>query len=126
MAATTFNPTAPISGHVYLREGKLRDVWYAKWRDHTGQHQKRLGPAWTGKGAPIPGTFRRREARAALEELLAQARRGARRQERTGVTFADIAEDWYERGRFERDWSASTQVDYRSVLDARVQRPLAV
>ena len=120
MTATTFNPTAPISGHVYLREGKLRGVWYAKWRDHTGQHQKRLGPAWTGKGAPIPGTFRRREARAALEELLVQARRGARRQERTGVTFADIAEDWYERGRFERDWSASTQVDYRSVLDAHL------
>jgi integrase len=122
MTATAFNPSAPISGHVYRREGKLRSVWYAKWRDQTGQHQKRLGPAWTGKGAPIPGTLRRREAQAALEELLVQARRGARRQERTGVTFADIAEDWYERGRFERDWSASTQVDYRSVLDAHLLR----
>ena len=120
MAATTFDPTAPISGHVYVREGKLRSVWYAKWRDHAGQHQKRLGPAWTGKGAPIPGTFRKREAQAALEELLVEARRGARRQERTGVTFADVAEDWFERGRFERDWSASTQVDYRSVLDAHL------
>lgn len=122
MTATTFNPTASISGHVYLREGKLRDVWYAKWRDQSGQHQRRLGPAWTGKGAPIPGTFRRREAQAALEEILVQARRGARRQERTGVTFADVAEAWFERGRFERDWSASTQVDYRSVLDAHLLR----
>lgn len=86
-------------------------------RDHSGQHQKRLGPAWTGKGAPIPGTLRKREAQAALEEILVQARRGARRQERTGVTFADVAEDWFERGKFERDWSASTQIDYRSVLD---------
>jgi hypothetical protein len=42
MAARTFNPTAPISGHVYLREGKLRSAWYAKWRDQHGQHQKRL------------------------------------------------------------------------------------
>jgi integrase len=122
MTATAFNPTAPISGHVYVREGKLKDVWYAKWRDQSGQHQRRLGPAWTGKGAPIPGTFRRREAQAALEEILVQARRGARRQERTGVTFADVAEAWFERGRFERDWSASTQVDYRSVLDAHLLR----
>lgn len=25
-----------------------------------------------------------------------------------------------ERGRFERDWSASTQIDYRSMLDAHL------
>lgn len=120
MAISTLDPTAPVSGHVYLREGKLRGVWYAKWRDQNGQHQKRLGPAWTGKGAPISGTFRKREAQAALEEILVEARRGSRRQERTGVTFADVANDWFERGRFERDWSASTQVDYRSVLDTHL------
>lgn len=120
MAASTFDPTTPISGHVYLREGKLRSTWYAKWRDHSGQHQQRLGLAWTGKGAPIPGTFRKREAQAALDEILVEARRGTRRQERTGVTFADVANDWFERGRFERDWSASTQVDYRSVLDTHL------
>jgi integrase len=117
MPTKTFDPTAPISGHVYLYEGKRRSTWVAKWRDHSGQHEKRLGPAWTGKGAPIPGTFRKREAQAALEEILVEVRRGARRQERTGVTFADVAEDWFEYGKFERDWSASTQVDYRSVLD---------
>lgn len=39
-------------------------------------------------------------------------------QQRTGLTFEDVAEEWYERGRFERDWSVSTQIDYRSVLDA--------
>lgn len=120
MTATAFDPNAPISGHVFLYEGKRRSTWVAKWRDQTGQHEKRLGPAWTGKGAPIPGTFRKREAQAALEEILVETRRGARRQERTGVTFADVANDWYERGRFERDWSASTQVDYRSVLDTHL------
>ena len=36
------------------------------------------------------------------------------------LTFADVAEEWFHRGRFERDWSASTQVDYRSVLDAHL------
>ncbi len=120
MAAATFDPNSPISGHVFLYEGKRRSTWVAKWRDHTGQHEKRLGPAWTGKGAPVPGTFRKREAQAALDEILVEARRGARRQERTGVTFADVADDWFERGRFERDWSASTQVDYRSVLDTHL------
>lgn len=120
MAATTFGPTLAISGHVFLYEGKRRSTWVAKWRDHTGQHEKRLGPAWTGKGAPVPGTLRKREAQAALEEILVETRRGSRRQERTGVTFADVADDWFEHGRFARDWSASTQVDYRSVLDAHL------
>jgi integrase len=120
MAPPTFDPTTPISGHVYLREGKRRSTWYAKWRDLSGQHQKRLGPAWTGKGPPAPGFLRQRDAQAMLDELLVEARRGVRRQERTGVTFADVAEEWFERGRFERDWSASTQVDYRSVLDAHL------
>ncbi len=120
MPATMLDPSAPISGHIYLREGKRRSVWYAKWRDQQGQHQQRLGPAWTSKGAPPPGQLRRRDAQAQLEEILVEARRGRLRQERTGLTFADIAEDWYERGPLERDWSASTQADYRSVLNAHL------
>jgi hypothetical protein len=45
------------------------------------------------------------------------ARRGAAAQGRTGVTFKDVAEDWYEAGKLKRDWSLNTQRDYRSVLD---------
>jgi integrase len=121
MTTTTFDPTAQVSGHVWLYEGKRKRIWCARWRDqHGGRHEDRLGPAWEGKGPPPPGLFRRREAEAKLNEILVEARRGARRQERTGVTFADVAEDWFERGKFERDWSASTQVDYRSVLDAHL------
>lgn len=120
MPAAALDLNAPVSGHVYLREGKRRSAWYAKWRDQRGQHQKRLGPAWSGKGAPPPGHLRRRDAQAQLEEILVEARRGRLRQERTGVTFADVAEDWFARGPLERDWSASTQVDYRSVLDAHL------
>jgi integrase len=37
-----------------------------------------------------------------------------------GLTFADASEEWFDRERFERDWSASTQVDYRSVLNAHL------
>jgi integrase len=120
MASATLDPQAPISGHVWLYEGKRRNTWCAKWRDERGQHEKRLGPAWSGKGPPPPGFLRQRDAQALLDALLVDARRGQLRHERTGLTFADVAEEWFERGRFERDWSASTQMDYRSVLDAHL------
>jgi hypothetical protein len=38
----------PVSGHVFVREGARGAVWYAKWRDQHGQHQRRLGPVWPG------------------------------------------------------------------------------
>jgi integrase len=120
MAANTLDLAASISGHVWLYRGKHRQTWCAKWRDHTGQHEKRLGRAWTGRGRPPQGFLRRREAEALLDEILVDARRGQLCQQHTGVTFADVAEDWYARGPLERDWSASTQRDYRSVLDAHL------
>ncbi len=102
---------------MWLYKGKRRATWCAKWRDMTGQHEKRLGPAWTQKGPPPPGYFREREANAALEEILVEARRGKVQQQRTGVTFAIAAQDWYEHGLLERDWSPSTKADYRSALN---------
>jgi integrase len=120
MVSTILDPHAAINGHVWLYEGKRRNTWCAKWRDQHGQHEKRLGPAWTGKGAPAPGFLRERDAQALLDAILVDARRGQLRQERTGVPFSDVAEEWFKRGCFERDWSASTQVDYRSVLDAHL------
>jgi integrase len=122
VGALTLDPSASTSGHIWLYEGKRRKTWCAKWREGQRQREKRLGPAWTGKGTPPPGYLRRRDAQAMLDEILVEARRGHVRQERTGFTFADVAEDWYARGPFERDWSASTQVDYRSVLDAHLLR----
>jgi hypothetical protein len=110
-------PSTTISGHVRLREGKRGGVWYAKWRDASGQHEKRPGKNWTGKGKPSPGFLREKEAEAALHELLTDARRGVGHQTRTGVTFADVAEQWFERGRLERDWSSATEATYRSALN---------
>ncbi len=120
MTPRTADPLATISGHVWLYQGKRRSSWCAKWRDQSGQHEKRLGPAWTGKGPPPPGFLREREATSALQEILVEARRGTVRQQRTGVTFADVAEQWYETGKFERDWSASTSTDYRSILNCHL------
>lgn len=120
MAPRTPDLSASISGHVWLYRGKRRETWCAKWRDRTGQHEQRLGRNWTGRGPPPPGFLRRREAEALLEEILVDARRGQLRQQSTGLRFADVAEDWYAKGPMKRDWSASTQVDYRSVLDAHL------
>ncbi|HEV3284199.1 MAG TPA: tyrosine-type recombinase/integrase [Solirubrobacteraceae bacterium] len=120
MATRAFDPYATISGHVWLYEGKRRKTWCAKWRDQHGQHEKRLGPAWTSKGPPAPGFLRERDAQALLDAILVDARRGQLQHERTGLTFKEVAEEWYERGCFERDWSASTRADYRSILDAHL------
>lgn len=111
---------ASISGHVWLYEGKRRKTWYAKWRDQAGQHEKKLGPHWEGKGAPPPGFLRRKQAEALLEEILVEARRGQLRQQRTGLSFAALCEEWYEYGCYQRDWSPDTRRDYRSVLDAHL------
>lgn len=105
-----------VTGTVELYRGAKRATWYARWRDHTGQHRRRLGPAWERKGPPDPGYCREREARGALQAILTDARRGATQQGRTGLTFAALAEEWLAAGVLQRDWSHNTEVDYRSVL----------
>jgi integrase len=120
MPSPTLNLSASISGHVWLYRGKRQDTWCAKWRDMRGQHEKRLGRNWTRKGPPPQGYLRKRDAEELLEEILVEARRGQLRKQDAGVTFRDVAEDWYAKGPMKRDWSASTRVDYRSVLDAHL------
>jgi integrase len=51
---------------------------------------------------------------------MVEARAGQRVQRRTGTNFATVAEDWYEHGLLERDWSPSTRADYRSALVAHL------
>jgi len=108
--------TPPVSGHVFLNERKRGPVWYMKWRDAAGQHQKALGPDWAGKGKPPLGCFRKREAEAALQAQLTDARRGAAARTRTRVTFADAAEEWLRHGEGEKAWKRSTIGDYRSAV----------
>jgi hypothetical protein len=67
----------PPTGHVYRREGARRAVWYMKYRLPDGrQAQRRLGPAWTGRGRPPTGYFTKRLAEDELQAVLDQARRG--------------------------------------------------
>src|SRR5438309_11373850 len=110
----------PASGHVYCRDGKRGRVWYMKWRDRTGQHHKRLGKDWAGKGKPPAGYFREKEAQAALSAVMVDAERGLAAQGRTGLRFRELAEEWYQRGAIERDWAFNTRATYRSALDGHL------
>ena len=121
MALTAPTASGSVSGHVRLRRGKHRSTWYAKWRDADGVfHQDKLGLLWQDKGEPAPGYLREKDAQAALQAILTDARRGASEQRRTAVTFDIVADEWIAWGIRERDWKPSSLSDYRSALKAHL------
>ena len=106
----------PVSGHVFQRKGKRGTVWYAKVRLADGrQVQRKIGPAWTGRGKPLEGHFTKTGAKRHLDESLAKARQGTLPGSvRTGTTFAEAAEEWLVYCEHVRDCKASTLQDYRN------------
>jgi integrase len=107
----------PVSGHVFRVERARGPAWYAKYRLPDGsQVQKKLGPAWTQRGRPSAGYFTKRTAQAWLDETLSEARRGELAgMVRTGVTFAQAAEEWLRYVEQERACKPSTVKDYRNM-----------
>jgi integrase len=107
---------SPISGHVFRVDRRRGPQWYAKYRLPDGrQIQRRIGPAWTGRGRPAAGWFTKRSAQAWLDEVLAQARRGELPgMVETGATVADAAAEWLRWAEHDRDCKPSTLADYRS------------
>jgi integrase len=121
MPSTSHIASRSVSGSLRLRRGKLRSTWYAAWRDGEGhQHQDKLGLLWEDKGEPPAGYLRRKDAEAALQALLTDARRGASEQRQLGVTFDVVADDWLAWGLRDRDWKPSTASDNRSVVNAHL------
>jgi integrase len=113
---------APVSGHVWLYKGKHRSTWYAKYRLPDGrQEQKRLGPVWTGNGRPPAGYFTERTAKAALDAILTDARRGTLPGlVRTGATFRDASAEWLRYVEHDRRVKPSTLASYRSAVHAHL------
>jgi integrase len=109
---------SPVSGHIYRQDRQTGPRWVAKWRDAAGQHKRVLGKAWTGKGRPPEGYFTKRLAQQALDEILADARRGSvvPARVRTQVTFADVCEDFLAWMEQDRQRKRSTLNDYRSAV----------
>ena len=87
------------------------------WLPDGRQVQRRLGPAWTGRGRPATGYLTRRSAQAVLDELLAQARAGTLPgMVRTGATFAQASREWLRWQEVDRQRKRSTLDDYRSAV----------
>ncbi len=97
-------------------------VWYAKYRLPDGrQVQKKLGPAWTGRGRPAGGHFTKRTAEDWLGSTLEQARRGSLPgMVQTGATFADAAAEWLRYIEHDRDRKPSTVAGYRSIVGSEL------
>lgn len=111
----------PVSGHIYRQERQTGPRWVVKWRDGVGQHKRVLGRAWTGKGRPADGYYTKRLAQQALDDILADARRGQLvGPTTTGVPFREAAEHWLQHGEHERGLKPSTLVDYRSTVTAHL------
>ena len=108
----------PVSGHVFVRDGKRGRVWYAKLRLPDGrQTQRRIGLAWTSKGRAPEGYFTKRSAQTWLDEALAQARSGTLPGlARIGKTFRQATEDWLAYCEQVRDVKPSTLRDYRNMV----------
>ena len=109
-------PLQPISGHVFRVDRRRGPQWYAKYRLPYGrQVQRRIGPAWTGRGRAAAGWFTKRSAQAWLDDLLIQARRGELPgMVETGATVANAAAEWLRWAEHDRDCKPSTLADYHS------------
>ena len=110
-------PGAP-SGHVFRVERARGPVWYAKYRLADGrQIQKKIGPAWTGRGRPAAGYFTKRLAEDWLGDVLHEARHGTLvGQVRTGATFADAAAEWLRYIEHDRRRKPSTVAGYKVMV----------
>jgi integrase len=107
---------------VFRRDGARRSTWYAKYRLPDGrQVQKRIGPAWAGRGRPPAGYFTKRTAEDWLRGVLDEARRGTLPgMVRTGATFADAAAEFLRYTEHDRAIKPSTLTDYRSIISAHL------
>jgi integrase len=112
----------PPTGHVFRVERARGLAWYAKYRLPDGrQVQKKLGPAWTGRGRPSAGYFTKRLAEDWLRGVLEQARRGTLPGlVRTGATFADAAAEYLRYIEHDRGRKPSTVRGYRSAIEAHL------
>jgi integrase len=112
----------PPSGHVFRVERARGPVWYAKYRlPDDRQVQKRIGPAWTGRGRPAAGYVTKRVAEDWLRRLLDEARRGTLPGlVKTGVAFEDAAAEWLRYIEHDRNRKPSTIAGYGSIVRSQL------
>jgi integrase len=113
---------APPSGHVFRVDRARGPVWYAKYRLPDGrQVQKKIGPAWTGRGRPAAGHVTKRLAEDWLSRVLEGARRGTLPGAvRTGATVADATAEWLRYLEHDRNRKPSTLAGYRAITRSQI------
>jgi integrase len=123
---------ARVTGHVYRVPGpgekpesgrndsvrKSGPAWYMSFRFPSGkQARKLIGEAWDKRSIPPDGFYRAKDAEEALQEQLAEIRRGEipdPTDRATGRTFADAREEWLRYCAEDRGLEGSTLRDYRN------------
>ncbi len=107
-----------VSGHVHIKQRTTGPVFYGKYRAADGrQRNRRLGPAWTGRGRPPHGYLTKRTAQQALEGILADLRRGGTDgASRSGATFRDASAEYLRYVEHDRGRRPSTVTDYGFVV----------
>jgi integrase len=116
--AAVFAPRS-ISGHVYVKRGARGSAWYYRARLPHGEVRRKLGPVWDGKGRPPDGYYTRQTARAALQAILTDARRGVLPGlVRTGATVGDACDEWLRYVEEDRQRKPSTIKSYRYSVEA--------
>jgi integrase len=97
-------------------------VVHGKYRLPDGrQVQKKLRPAWTGRGRPPVAYFTKRLAEDWLRDVLDHARHGTLPgMVRTGVTFADAAAEYLRYVEHDRERKPSMVRGYRSAIEAHL------
>jgi integrase len=110
-----------VTGHLSLRKRTRGPaVYYLRYRLADGRHvQKLLGPAWTERSRPPTGYYTKRTAEEALQQVLADARRGTLPDShaRSGRTFDDACSEWLRYVEHEKQRAPSTLKDYRNVVN---------
>jgi integrase len=107
-----------VTGHVKPVQRKRGPVFYLKYRLADGrQIETLLGPKHVGRGRPAEGTYTDKTAKEALQEVLADARRGtlAAHAVRTSKTFQDACAEHERYTRDDKQLAASTLSDYANV-----------
>jgi integrase len=118
--APVSRPARAPSGHVFVVERSRGAVWYAKYRLRDGrQVQRRIGPAWTGRGRTPDGYFSRRTAEVWLWSVLEQAASGMLPDPAPAQpTFADAVAEFLRYAEADRTLKPSTLRGYRSIVRA--------
>lgn len=104
---------------MFRREGVRGAVWYAKYRSPDGsQKQRRIGPAWTGRGRPADGCFTKRTAELWLAGVLDRESERVEPGSKVGeVLFSDAAREWLRYVELDRGCKPSTLRSYRSTVN---------